>query len=370
MFTPALREGRGFKHQPVELVNTTPVPAALNVASVPGRAERRGLITAKATFRLGAGGPELDVDDPRPLFDDDEPTALGLLPRDDVPRRDGRCEVILLGAACAPSGKPIDRRTVRLVVGDTKRELAVFGDRVWEGRGSGARVGRPEPFERMPLVWERAFGGTAEVLVDEESYVDIADPRNPRGAGIDVTRAAEEMCRAWKAPAGYPVLPSVRRLPNLEDPGALIQGWEDAPEPVCWATAPLGVDLHLLRELAGYDPEAPPPMEVLARPRPRYACHPDLLLDVPAAGTPVVASGVRPLDEPFSFRIPNVRIWADHIVGRHRGTRELRLETLVLLPEERRFYMVLRHAFTVPYRPEEERAMRVRVEVTSGGKTP
>jgi hypothetical protein len=352
----------------VDLVNTTPLAAALNVASLAGRAERRGLLTVKATFRLGARGAELDTKDPLPILARDEPTALGLLPRDDVPRRDGRCEVLLLAAAHAPAQAPVQRMTVSLSIGAARRELLVTGDREWAGEGPSAVPGAPEPFRRMPLVWERAFGGTASVLVDEDSPLDFVDPRNPYGKGFDAAGPARELCREWRAPPPYPVLPPARLLPNIEDPAAPVTRWDDAPEPCCWATAPAGVDLHLLRAARSFDRERPPPIEEVTAPRVSYRAHPDLVLDIPPPGTRVLALGVRPLGEPFDFALPDLRVHADYVVGSYRGRRALKLETLVLLPEEGRFYMVLRHAFTVPYRAGEERAMRLVAEIGRGGQ--
>lgn len=351
----------------MEIVNTTAVPATLNVSSVTGRLERRGLVTVKLTFHRVGAGFELDIDAPIPILAKDEPTDLGLLPRDDIPRRDARCEVILLAAAHA-SRAPVDRMSVALAVGDVRRELVVFGDRRWVGSGSGAEPSRPAPFVRMPLVWERAFGGTATVLVDDESPLDLMDPRNPLGRGFDVRKPAEDLCREWKAPPGFPVIESARALPNVENPAALVTRWEDAPEPACWATAPPDVDLHLQRQAACFDQDNLPTAEQMQQPRTPYRAHPDWVIAPPGPGTLIRVDGVRPSGEPFAFVVPDLRVFADYVVGAHHGTRELRTETLVLLPEEQRFYLVLRHSFTVPYRPGEERAMRIRLERPAGGK--
>lgn len=76
-----------------------------------------------------------------------------------------RADVILTGHACAPAGQTVDGMSVRLAVyGDgplLDRSINVHGD-----RANGAVT----PFERVPLVYERAHGG-----------IGVAD--NPFGVG-------------------------------------------------------------------------------------------------------------------------------------------------------------------------------------------
>jgi len=75
------------------------------------------------------------------------------------------------------------------------RAVAAIGDRSWRSGAPSA----PEPFERLPLRWELAFGGPKHGT-------------NPVGVGLDG-----------------------KRLPNLEDPDQLICGERDRPSPACFA---------------------------------------------------------------------------------------------------------------------------------------
>src|SRR5262249_23698971 len=134
--------------KPVELINRTPVVAEILVGDV-AQPFRVGVVTAKATYRIGPRGAETDADRPLAILHADQETDLGLLPRDVVPRMDDAFEVMLLGAAYAPGGRPIQERTVALTVGSERRELAVIGDRVWENSSQGWRISRPTPFTRM-----------------------------------------------------------------------------------------------------------------------------------------------------------------------------------------------------------------------------
>ncbi|WP_437778601.1 DUF2169 domain-containing protein [Sorangium sp. So ce1097] len=119
----------------MRLVNTTPVPAKLMTAQLFGATHRIGMVVAKATFRIGPRGTALDTQDPWPLLDEDRTTELGIAPRDDLPRRDDAFEVVLLGAAHAPHGRPVEQMTVSLTIGGERRELLISGDRVWEITG-------------------------------------------------------------------------------------------------------------------------------------------------------------------------------------------------------------------------------------------
>ncbi|MPZ21616.1 MAG: DUF2169 domain-containing protein [Luteitalea sp.] len=345
----------------MQLVNTTPVHATLSVSAIDGKAFRAGLITAKATFQILDGRALLDSQTPLPAFRADQETELGLLPRDDLRWRGSRFEVIVLGTAHAPPGKVISAATVSLSIATEERSLAVFGDRVWEEDVAGApRISAPEAFIRMPLTWNRTFGGTTEVLVDVDSYVDLAEPRNPVGRGFDPGPAAEELRKAWRTPPGFPQYDRLRRLPNLEDPGCLIQRPEDTPNPLCWAALQVGSPLHAPPSTAR-DPnvawdELPPEPENMFR------AHPTWVIARPPAEAPVRLEGMMADGSVFSFQWPALRVFADYVAGRHTGTRELMAFRLVLLPEEQRFYLVYQHPFTVIPRAGEERAMRLRLE--------
>ena len=66
-------------------------------------------------------------------------------------------------------------------VGPVQKVLRVIGDR------SGARwaPSSPQPFEKMPLVYERAFGGVDPQVEEPERDWDW---RNPVGTGFAVSR--------------------------------------------------------------------------------------------------------------------------------------------------------------------------------------
>jgi len=115
-----------------------------------------------------------------------------------------RGEVLVSGQACSPTGEPVGAVKVRLRVfrGDealVEKELAVLGDRFWQG----STPTDPVPFVTLPIDYAHAFGG--------EDYAP-----NPTGKGI-----------APIATDQGPVVP----LPNVEDPAELLVSPQDRPAP-------------------------------------------------------------------------------------------------------------------------------------------
>ncbi len=108
-----------------------------------------------------------------------------------------QADVTLVGHAYPGSGQT-GITNVQLVFGKLRCALAAIGDRTWR---QGAPT-EPQRFERIPLRWERAFGGLGY------------DP-NPVGRGIEGAV-----------------------LPNLEDPQGLIRSPGDRPAPRCFAPVP------------------------------------------------------------------------------------------------------------------------------------
>ena len=152
--------------------------------------------------------------------------ALGGTPLD-VGMPKPRGEVLVIGAASPPGGRPVTQMAVEFAVGAVRKRLTVIGDRHWELTNDGPAFTRPLPFTRMPLTWDRAFGGP-----------EFAD--NPAGTGHGAAAALSE---------GRLV-----RLPNIEDAAGLILDAQQAPRPV--GCGPLDVMTPARQRFAGtYDDE-------------------------------------------------------------------------------------------------------------------
>ena len=119
-------------------------------------------------------------------------------------------DVTLIGHAFAPQrGASLSVASMQFGHPDNRfqRTIAVVGDRLWERKILGTNMGEPNGFKRVPLGYARAFGGPGFQA-------------NPIGIGFDE--------------AGKP-----DRLPNLEEPGAVIKSPGDRPAPASFAPVPL-----------------------------------------------------------------------------------------------------------------------------------
>lgn len=325
----------------MDLINQTLVPALVKVALAPGDdpTHRQGLLVAKATFRVhGDGSVELD-DDPLPVLEADEETDVGVLPRDLVLRRGPSCDLALLGHAMAPGRRTTRAMEVELLVGDVHRRLRVTGDRFWLPDGTPSE---PEPFLRMPLSWDRSFGGRTDVWLDPSAPIEVTEPTNPRGRGFDPAPQAVGLGETLGAPEGYPRWDRTRRLPNIEDPAQAVRRPDDRPTPAGWA--PLPVDLLALSPSA-------PSVRVTA----------SMVLPEAPLGLPVRVRGVRPGGD-WAFVLPPLAVHADFHVADRRGSRALVPQALLLLPDESRVAITYRLDFQTRLAASDERSLRLRLE--------
>ena len=122
-------------------------------------------------------------------------------------------DVVLLGHAHAQRAGAVET-TVGIRVGPVSKVARVLGDRFLVRRSGATAISDPVPFERMPLVYERAFGGWDRR--DADPLRHRCETRNPVGVGFraDASSADAEV-----------------RLPNLEDPERPFRGYGDTPPP-------------------------------------------------------------------------------------------------------------------------------------------
>jgi len=144
------------------------------------------VVVVKGTFTLPRPGemPRL-ADEQLAVVDADqftgEPGRSATLAECDYALEKPYCDVLLNGAAYAPSGRPVERIAVGLQVGPIRKSFAVCGNRQWRVSGVGYAPSEAEPFERMTISYDNAFGGTDERMRDPaqvRSYLP-----NPVGLG-------------------------------------------------------------------------------------------------------------------------------------------------------------------------------------------
>jgi len=165
----------------------------------------------QASYSIVAG-QRLELMDPQP-----PPRPEGLLHGQDAASSSYRVEqlfapvklasdIVLNGSTWSP--RPVPWLDVSLSVGPVSKTLRVFGDRTWVRTLGTVSASPPVPFERMPLRYERAFGGWDRSHQRPREHRAL--PSNPVGVGFCApSRAFEEGVR----------------LPNLEDPNDPIKSW-------------------------------------------------------------------------------------------------------------------------------------------------
>lgn len=142
-----------------------------------------------------------------------DPGQSSLLYESDLQHTKLQTDVIVHGHAYAPAGKYVSQTDVGIKAGNIFKKLRVFGDRSWKSGFFGMKASRPEPFDKMPIVYERAFGGWDQRAENPKKH--SWEPKNPVGTGFAVE--ANHL-------AG-------QKLPNIEYPDRLITSWKQRPDP-------------------------------------------------------------------------------------------------------------------------------------------
>ena len=122
-------------------------------------------------------------------------------------------DIVVNGAAWAPRGRPTDRVLVQLATRAWTKRLLVSGDRHWSASVAGIRSTSPEYFLKIPLCYERAFGGIDPLTGNMQLS-------NPVGRGF---RESQRLIDGTL-------------LPNIENPADAISRWSDRPASVGFST--------------------------------------------------------------------------------------------------------------------------------------
>ncbi len=232
------------------------VPGTATERLVSGRPGDRDLVALvwKRAFRIGPTGECIGLDEAVPIEDDslpwgDEAGALGSPPRteSDLFAFKPATDLVVQGHVYT-HGRAATVEA-ELKTGAVSRTVRAIGERRAVLEGGQLRFTPPEPFERLPLRYDRAYGGC-----DRVGLARLGDPIG------DTLRAAEprhEEGLAASTPCHYPRNPTGRgflisadaesidalRVPNLEfpfdpvTPERLAVGdplrWLGAPLPAC-----------------------------------------------------------------------------------------------------------------------------------------
>ncbi len=142
----------------------------------------------RATFEIGPNERLEPAAEQIPVRMEDvyfgDPGVSSCLEESDLAVYKPGTDVIVVGEAHAPHGRPASTVHVGVRVGDLQKTAVVLGDRIYHRMfGAGPLVAsEPTAFTRLPLVWERTFGGSDPSTADGER--SQFDARNPVGCGF------------------------------------------------------------------------------------------------------------------------------------------------------------------------------------------
>lgn len=271
-----------------------------------------------------------------PMYNGDPGVSSVKYDLDTAPRKVGT-DVVLVGHAYATAGRAtwLD---VSVTVGPARSVVRVFGDRVWT-----APVGRwvpspPQPFERMPLVYERAFGGWDRTSPDPAEHE--FDPRNPVGVGFVSKK--------------HGVVREGSPLPNLENPYEPIASPTDRPQPVGFGF--IGAHWQPRASFAGtydarWEKERMPLLPEDFNPRFYNAANPALTFQgFLRGGEPVAVTNASPRGT-LGFALPALQPYGT--IRLKDGTIErfpMTLDTVVLNTDEEKLFLAWRGSLPIQKR--------------------
>jgi hypothetical protein len=238
---------------------------------------------------------------------------------------------------------------VGLQVGNLRKLVRVIGERRWVRSAAAWVVSGPIDFERMPLRWERDFGGRDETGPDKTKH--SFEARNPVGTGFAVAQTRERL-------QGLP-------LPSIEDPRDPMTTWDSRPVPAGFGfVAPSWVPRCTL---AGTYDEAWRKSRFPLLPRnfdERFhnAAVTDLVARPHLVGGEMVAVVGASTEGELVFPLPFVRLLATAWIRGKATTQRPVLDTIVIEPDEHRVSLTWRASFACLRRFLHIEAVMIRAE--------
>jgi hypothetical protein len=335
----------------LEIANRTPFPAAIAPSM-----DKTGLdwanVAVKGTFAIAASVPLPISEAQVPIWEGDQhradPVLTSIRYASDLGPAKTGTDVALVGHAYAKGGRG-SMVDVGLQAGPVRKVLRVYGDRQWLKAALAWVASQPLPFDRIPLIWERAYGGRDESHPDKAKH--SFEARNPVGTGYVESGAKEKL--------------EGLALPNLEDINHLITTWKSHPPPVCFGF--IGPNWAGRSELTGtYDeawqknrlPQLPEDFDERFHNAaiPELVARPHLV-----GGERVTVAGATP-EGHLSFELPKLRLGVTAWIRGKESTRQPVLDTVVIEPDEKRVSLTWRACFPCPRQFAHVEAVLVRFE--------
>lgn len=305
-------------------------------------------IVTKATFTIDGKVETAEEQVPILQADEywDEPAESSLKYASEAHPAKSSTDVVLVGEAQTPDRREVDSLYATLAVAEREKTILVIGDRQWTGSLMMPFMTVPVPFETMPLVYERAYGGLHEIGGEEDRI--LYEERNPVGRGFVGERKRNEL-------KGLP-------LPNLEDCEAPLDEPGNLQKPASFGhVAP---SWEPRRSLAGtYDanwqrrraPYLPEDFD----PRFFNTAHPDLIFERYLEGGEPVELVNLSARGPIKFNLPKCEFQVRVTIADEDVPAQMNMETVLFEPEAKRFSMTWKGAV-----PCDKKALRIeRVDI-------
>ncbi|MEM0962678.1 MAG: DUF2169 domain-containing protein [Bacteroidota bacterium] len=283
------------------------------------------LVSVKGTYDiLPTGELRLCDEQPEPRIEPlyrGEPGSSSLVYDTEVTGLKPTTDIVVNGTAYAPGGRARTSFDLAIQVGPVRKTIRVRGDRWWRRGPLGVSPSSAAPIERVPVVYERAYGGFDQS--DPDPARQRLDTRNPVGRGV--ARSASTLVDQpvynfeyptgdpeKAGPAGFGALASYWS-PRREHMGTYDEAWQSSRKPLL----PLDWD-----------------------PRTRLCTPTDQQPERPLAGGEQATLLNWTPNGLLQFTLPRVEVQFETQHATHRESHEGQLATVVIEPDDARLTMV------------------------------
>ena len=207
--------------------------------------------SVKRAYSLTSGQVQQMVDPPQ-LVGDPKMVDGQLQDDTDLFRKVHFTDVIVKGHIHTPANQPQTTLEAGVRVGSVFRQMTVTGQRFLDTSSATPRFTPPEPFTKIPLIWEEAYGGTDSPNEDIGDLWDLKKTGESMGKDLSFLN----LCRYRRNPFGKGYVLQIKPehegmpLPRIEFSDdrltleRLVVGqplsWHAMPSPACFLWQPYG----------------------------------------------------------------------------------------------------------------------------------
>ncbi|MCP4294778.1 MAG: DUF2169 domain-containing protein [Proteobacteria bacterium] len=171
--------------------NSTPFAAEGSFTQDDQSGKMVWMLAVKASFKINPGSELLSIADQQEEVHSleeyvGEAHNSSLEKTRDFALSKPKVDILINGTAFAPGGKEVTELKVGFGLGEISKILKITGEREYQKALGFLIKTTPLPFEKMPITYERAFGGWQDE--EDESDNPLFDVRNPAGTGFSKKR--------------------------------------------------------------------------------------------------------------------------------------------------------------------------------------